>query len=747
MKNMTLKRFVALAALLLCNVSFLLAQGPVKVTGKVVDNMGEPMIGVSIQEKGTTNGVISDFDGNYNLSVKQGAVLVFSYIGYVMQEHQAVAGTLNVTLKEDTKALEEVVVVGYGVQKKSSVTGAISQVKAEDMQNRTITSAAQALQGKTAGVQLISTSSAPGSSPTIRVRGYSSNVSSDPLYVVDGVRTTDISGIDPNDIASMEVLKDAASAAIYGAEAGNGVILITTKKGKAGQGKITYDFQFSSQSIARIPELLNAEEYINYMCEGGMNRDDIMAIWDGKTDTDWVDVAFENSRMQKHNVAFTGGGDRGNYYLSLTYLDNNGIVVGDADHYTRMTATINSEYKIKDWLKVGTTNQIEKYNVRSVSSQNEYGSLFSGVMLMDPLTAPVYSADNLPQHMQNAMAHGKHLMQDENGNYYGVSNWYTGENYNPLIMRDNGITRNSGFNVNGSIYGEFTPFGGFTFTSRFGYRLSGTRSSSVSLPFYGNSTQSRDYVDISGTSSTTIYYQWENFANYMKTFNKAHTVTAMLGMSYQEQTYDYVNAGLSANGEHAVLQNNPLFYYLNYGSASATKSLGGEKTRTAKMSYFGRIGYDYKGRYMIQASLRADAADLSLLPASNRWGYFPAVSAGWTISEENFFEPIKNYVTSFKLRGSWGQNGSLAALSGYPYSTDMSSSGIYSFVTGNSYITGVSPLSLGNDELKWETSEQWNVGFDARFLRDRLTLGFDYFDKKNQRPAGYRNQTFTYHRR
>lgn len=732
MKNMTLKRFVALAALLLCNVSFLLAQGPVKVTGKVVDNMGEPMIGVSIQEKGTTNGVISDFDGNYNLSVKQGAVLVFSYIGYVMQEHQAVAGTLNVTLKEDTKALEEVVVVGYGVQKKSSVTGAISQVKAEDMQNRTITSAAQALQGKTAGVQLISTSSAPGSSPTIRVRGYSSNVSSDPLYVVDGVRTTDISGIDPNDIASMEVLKDAASAAIYGAEAGNGVILITTKKGKAGQGKITYDFQFSSQSIARIPELLNAEEYINYMCEGGMNRDDIMAIWDGKTDTDWVDVAFENSRMQKHNVAFTGGGDRGNYYLSLTYLDNNGIVVGDADHYTRMTATINSEYKIKDWLKVGTTNQIEKYNVRSVSSQNEYGSLFSGVMLMDPLTAPVYSADNLPQHMQNAMAQGKHLMQDENGNYYGVSNWYTGENYNPLIMRDNGITRNSGFNVNGSIYGEFTPFDGFTFTSRFGYRLSGTRSSSVSLPFYGNSTQSRDYVDISGTSSTTIYYQWENFANYMKTFNKAHTVTAMLGMSYQEQTYDYVNAGLSANGEHAVLQNNPLFYYLNYGSASATKSLGGEKTRTAKMSYFGRIGYDYKGRYMIQASLRADAADLSLLPASNRWGYFPAVSAGWTISEENFFEPIKNYVTSFKLRGSWGQNGSLAALSGYPYSTDMSSSGIYSFVTGNSYITGVSPLSLGNDELKWETSEQWNVGFDARFLRDRLTLGFDYFDKKTK---------------
>lgn len=268
MKNMTLKRFVALAALLLCSVSFVLAQGPVKVTGKVVDGMGEPMIGVSILEKGTTNGVITDIDGNYSLSVGEGATIVFSYIGYVTQELQAVAGTLNVTLKEDSQALDEVVVVGYGVQKKSSVTGAISQVKAEDMENRTITSPMQAMQGKTAGVTIFQTSGAPGQSPTIRVRGVSSNAGSDPLYVVDGVRLSDISGIDPNDIASMEVLKDAASAAIYGAEAGNGVVLITTKKGKAGQGSITYDFQISAQSLARKPKLLNAEEYLTYMAEG-----------------------------------------------------------------------------------------------------------------------------------------------------------------------------------------------------------------------------------------------------------------------------------------------------------------------------------------------------------------------------------------------------------------------------------------------------------------------------------------------
>ena len=725
------KRLAASVLLLLLCVP-IFAQSQVRVTGKVIDNLGEPMIGVSILEKGTTNGVVTDIDGNYSLNAKEGGTLVFSYVGYITQEHPVTGGTLNITLKEDAETLDELVVVGYGVQKKSSVTGAISSVKAEDMENRTVTTAAQALQGKTAGVQLITTSSAPGETPTIRVRGYSSNVASDPLYVVDGVRLDDISGIDPNDIESMEVLKDAASAAIYGAEAGNGVILITTKKGKAGTGKIAYDFQLTSQSVARMPKLLNAQEYITYMTEGGfLNYDDIMAAWDG-TDTDWVNETFENSLMQKHNLSFSGGSDKGNYYLSLTYLNNDGIVKGDKDTYERMTATINAEYNIKPWLKVGTTNQIEKYNKQSVSSQYEYGSLFSGILLMDPLTAVTYSPDNLPTNMQNALDQGKTLLQDENGNYYGVSNWYTGENYNPLVMRDNNETTYSGFNVTGSIYADFKPFNGFTFTSRFGYRLSGYRQSVTNLPFYGNATQSRDYVTQNNTSSTTIYYQWENFANYAKTFNDDHTLTAMLGMSFQEQSYDYVYGALDADGEDAILQNDPGFYYLNYASSSAVKGVAGEETRSAKMSYFGRVGYDYKGRYMVQASLRADAADLSVLPASNRWGYFPAVSAGWTISEEDFFAPLKGQVTSLKLRGSWGQNGSLAALSGYPYSTDMSSVGYYPSSSGNNYTTGVGPSSLGNDDLKWETSEQWNIGFDARFLRDRLTFSVDYFNKKTK---------------
>lgn len=732
MRNNAVKRLAMSALFLLAGMPFLLAQNQIKVSGKVTDDLKESMIGVSVFEKGTTNGVITDLDGNYMLSVKEGAVIVYSYIGYVTQEKKAVPGVMNVTLKEDTKTLDEVVVVGYGVQKKSSVTGAISQVKTEDMQNRTISNAPAALQGKTAGVQVIQTSAAPGSSPTVRVRGYSSNVSSNPLYVVDGVRLSDISGIDPNDIASMEVLKDAASAAIYGAEAGNGVVLITTKKGKSGQGKVTYDFQFSSQSLARVPKMLSAEQYIDYMVEANTFTEDyLLQNWDGVTNTAWTDVAFENSRMQKHNIAFTNGSDRGNYYLSLTYLDDNGIVKGNADTYKRLTATINSEYEIKPWLKVGTTNQIEKYNVRSVSTNNEYGSLLTSILQLDPLTPDTYTYENLPTHMLTALNSGKHLLQDDNGNYYAVSKFFAGEQYHPMIMRDNNIGKNSGFNVNGSVYADFKPFKGFTFTSRFGYRLSGTRSSTTDLPFYGNATQSRDYVGQSNTSSTTIYYQWENFANYMKTFGQ-HTVTAMVGMSYQESTYDYVNGSLSPNEEDALKKNDPLFYYLNYASASAIKGVGGEKTRSAKLSYFGRVGYEFAGRYLLQASLRADAADLSLLPATNRWGYFPAVSVGWTVSEEKFFAPLKDHVSSLKLRASWGQNGSLAALSGYAYSTDMALGGLYPFVMGNSYITSAAPSTMGNDELKWETSEQINVGIDARFLNDRLTFSMDYFDKKTK---------------
>ena len=584
-----------LCAMFVCMAHVVSAQ-QVAVRGQVLDaGTKEPMIGVSVLEKGTTNGTITDFDGNYSLNVASGKTLVFSYIGYVTQEIVVSGETVNVSMKEDSKTLSEVVVVGYGVQKKSSVTGAISQVKTEDLENRSVANPQAALQGKTAGVQIISSSAAPGSSPTVRVRGFSSNVSSNPLYVVDGVRLSDISGLDPNDIASIEVLKDAASAAIYGAEAGNGVVLISTKKGTKGQGKINYDFQYTIQSVGKIPELLNAQEYKNYMMEGNVyDASKFANDWDGVTDTNWADVVFGTGIIQKHNLSFSNGNDKGNYYLSLSYLDNDGIVKGDADFYKRLTGSINADYQIKDWLKVGTTNQIEKYNYRQLSQNNAYGSFFQAVMELDPLTPDTYAPGNLPDNMVAAMNNGQTLLTDENGNYYAVSKFVESENYHPMIMRDNTVPKNSGFNVNGSVYGELKPLDGLVITSRFGYRLSGTRSSTTNLPFYGNSVQNNNFISQSGTSSTTIYWQWENFANYIKTFNE-HTLTAMIGMSYQESTYDYITAGYSANGADALLGRDPSFWYLSYGSPSASKSITGEKTRTAKYSYFGRIGYDFAG--------------------------------------------------------------------------------------------------------------------------------------------------------
>lgn len=728
------KRLAVQLLLIFIGYSYVFAQEMITVSGKVIDRvMNEPLIGVSIFEKGHESvGTITDLNGDFSLNVKKGAILVFSYIGYLTEEKQVISTMMNITLKEDSKSLDEVVVVGYGMQKKSSVTGAISQVKTEDMENRTISNAQEALQGKTAGVQIISASASPGTAPTVRIRGYSSNTTSDPLFVVDGVRISDISGIDPNDIASMEVLKDAASAAIYGAEAGNGVVLITTKKGKSGAGKIAYSFQYTIQQLGKMPELLNAQEYINYMTEGNLLTEDfINQNWDGKTDTSWPDELFENGKIQKHNISISNGGDKGSYYVSLSYLDNNGIIKGNADYYKRLTGVVNAEYEIKKWLKVGTTNQIEKRNLRTVSANYEYSSVLGAIMHMDPLTPVAYAPDQLPQYMIDAQNSGKKLLTDAEGNYYAASRFLDSEQSNPFIMRDRDLARFSSFNVNGSLYADLKLFNGFVFTSRFGYRLNGSRSSTTELPFYGNSVQSRDYVQQRAGSSTTIYYQWENFANYIKSFN-LHTINLMMGMSYQENSYDYVNGSLSANGGDALLVNNPLFYYLNYGAASAIKGVEGEKTRNAKLSYFGRIGYDFAGKYMFQASLRADAADLSYLSKKQRWGYFPAVSIGWVISEEAFFKPLRKVVEQLKIRASWGQNGSLSALGGYAYGSQIGSVGFFPLAVGNNYTTAARPSSMGNEELKWETSEQINVGLDAYFFSNRLNMSLDYFDKKTK---------------
>ena len=737
-----MKRFIGSGRLLLTVLSFLagtslaFAQGQVTVSGTIVDENNAPMIGVGIVEQGTLNGVISDIDGNYSIEVPEGATLEFSCVGYITQQHRAVEGTLDIAMMVDSRSLDEVVVVGYGVQKKSSVTGSVSSVKSEDLEARTITRVEQALQGKTAGVQVLSSSARPGASPQVRIRGVSSNGSSDPLYVVDGRIQDDIGGIDPNDIESMEVLKDAASAAIYGAEAGNGVILITTKRG-SGNGRITYDFQLTSQSLAKVPQMMNSEQYIDYYTEAGLiSYESFFNNWDFETNTDWTKVAFENSLMQRHNLTFSAGDADKSIYLSMSYLNNNGMIVGDSDTYDRLTGMINASWKIKPWLEIGTNNQIEYYKAQSVAEGSEYGSFLLSVLTLDPLTKPTYTVDDMPQYMRDIMNNSSYgeLLNDGHGNYYGISNFVTSENPNPLIMRDRSFTRSRGFNINGTTYINFMPIEGLTVTSRLGYRLSGSESYGVGQDYYATITAQQNFLSVNASTYTPTYWQWENFANYNKSFKGGHNLGAMVGMSYSESRNFGVSGSYQGSNEDiGFKQDDPLFWYFAYATATATKNVsGGEPSYNRKYSYFGRVNYDYQGKYLFQASLRADAADSSILPIDNRWGYFPAVSAGWVISQEDFMKDTKNWLTHLKFRASWGQNGSTASLGGYSYATVVASTGNYPTGNGLEYLPGYGPSATGNNELKWETSEQTNFGIDSRFFNDRLSFSVDWYAKQTK---------------
>ena len=743
MRNSVLRKLAAIMLSVLIGLP-LSAQQRVTVSGQVVDDQNEPLIAVGVVQRGTTNGVITDLDGNYSITVPAGATIQFSSVGYVTQEIVATTTTtVNITLATDNLMIEETVVVGYGVQKKSDVTGAISQVKAEDIANRTITSPEAALQGKTAGVQAYASSARPGATPAIRVRGISSNNDANPLYVVDGRITNSIAGIDPNDIESMEVLKDGASAAIYGAEAGNGVVMITTRRGQ-GDGKVSYSYQLSSQSLGKTPKVMNSEEFIQfYMEKGSISLNDVYGKWDQKTNTDWLGASYGNSFMHHHNLTFQAGNDRGSLYLSGSYLDNDGMFVGDADVYNRVTGMINGSWKFKPWLEVQSNNQVEVYRQRSISEGSDYGSAVLAALQLDPMTPAVYETGKEPEFIKDYLDEGKVLLTDGQGRIYGISQFNLSENVNPLVQRDRSYSISKGFNINGSTSFNLRPIPELTITSRLGYRLSSGDNYGYSHDYFVNEGYAHQYyMSINGSANNSMYYQWENFLNWMHQFGK-HNVSVMAGTSYSQSRSYSASAGISGSDTGGVIdfgikRDDPLFYYISQATPTATKSVGGGvENFSRKNSYFGRVGWSYLNKYNVQATFRADAADLSVLPKPMRWGYFPSVSAGWTLSEESFFLPLKSVVNYAKLRASWGQNGSIAGLGGYSYANDITSAGQYPTGLQNSdgsyqYIIGYAPSMSGNQELKWETSEQFNVGIDLRFLRDRLTMSLDWFDKRTK---------------
>ena len=729
MKKLT-KLFYSFAASVFLSVPTGFAQGTAAVSGTVSDTQGLPVIGAGVMlSSDSTVGTTTDLDGNYSISVPPDASLTFSCIGYkTVTVDIAGRAKVDVVLEEDSEFLEETVVIGYGVQRKSDVTGAIASVKDSDIANRSAISVAQALQGKAAGVQIVNPSGAPGSTSSIQIRGYSSNSKTTPLMIVDGLKVSDINYLDPESIASIEVLKDAASAAIYGIEAGNGVILITTKSGSNSQGRVFYNFQNSIQSVAKMPDLLNAREWMDYMLLSGANQDMSEFDYDGVTDAYWPGLMFEKGYIRRHTVGASAGNDRGNLYVSLSYTDNNGIIAGDKDVFNRLTGQINAEYKINNWLTIGTNNSLSRTKSSSVSeSSGANTSLLGAILTYDPITPWTYTDETLPDRVRLWLDQGHQLPTDANGNIYGTS-IFSGNSliWHPAIMRDRTDSSSDSFYLMGTTYANFTPIKGLTITSRFGYSAGFRNTHTYNYELYINSVANQN-MSINGRSQNSLFYQWENFANYNTTIKK-HSISAMVGMSFQKSMSDYVYG--TAN---LLADDDPNFRYLEYTENSTSMGLGGVPSTSANMSYFGRIGYSYDDRYFFQANFRADAYDTSKLDASNRWGYFPSVSAGWTISNEQFMQDFKSTVgmSFMKLRASWGINGNVNAMGSYQYMDILRSSMEYGYDFGdNVMVAGVAPSGvLPNPDIKWETSHQIDLGVDMRFFNERLAFSLDWYNK------------------
>ena len=726
MKVFNTIRCFFLSVMLIASGANLFAQN-VTVKGKVLDSSGQPVIGTTVMlSSNQTVGTQTDLDGSYSISVPSGASLIFSCIGYETQT-VAVAGRtqIDIVMKEDMEFLEETVVIGYGVQRKSDVTGAIASVKDSDLENRTTTDVAQALQGKAAGVQIVNSSGAPGASSSIQIRGYSSNSKTNPLMIVDGLKVNDISYLDPETIASIEILKDAASAAIYGVEAGNGVVLVTTKSGQKGSGRVFYNFQHTIQNVAHLPEMMNAREYMDYLVLAGAATQDQFQ-YDGKSNTKWTDYMLETGRQQRHTLGFEGGNDRAKFYASLSYTDNNGIVKGDKDIFKRLVGQINAEYKVKDWLTVGVNTTIDRSVRRAVSESSGTAESVMGAMFTaDPTMPWTYDDNAIPAYVQLYMNDA--LPRDPDGHIYGVSVFNeTSYIWHPQAILDRSDSETQSFRVRGTAYANFTPIKGLVITSRFGFQGGYSHTNTYNHEVY-ISAKTNQAMSISGSTNDRLYYQWENFANYTRSFGQ-HELTAMAGMSYQQTNTDNLRGTA-----YQLTRDDPNFRYLNNAVNTANMSLGGQPEVRANMSYFGRIGWSYANKYFVQANFRADAYDSSKLDKNHRWGYFPSVSAGWTISNEPFMKGAKSALSLdfLKLRASWGVNGNVNALGEYQYASSLESNKNYGYNLDDSqFLVGLRPSTvLPNPSIKWETSRQVDLGLDLRMFHNRLTFSVDWYNK------------------
>ncbi len=694
------------------------------VKGTVISGSdNEPLIGASVMVEGTKNGAVTDLDGNFTISAKNGQTLEVSYLGFITQKVKVTGSVINVTLLEDKQSLDEVVVVGYGVQKKKLVTGATVQLKGDDIAKLNTTNPLSAMQGQTPGVNIVSTSGQPGASMSVTIRGLGTVGNSQPLYLIDGVGG-DITTLNPADIESIDVLKDAASAAIYGAQAANGVVLVTTKSGKEGVSKITYDGYVGWQTLGRKFEMLNANQYMQIMDEALLNSymspidwTSLSAIRDANGNvynTDWIDQAVDNGALTtSHSLAFTGGSKTSTYSISGGYTGQDGLIGGsDVSYYKRYNLRANSEHKMWNGLVViGEHVGFVYKDSRGMGTGNIYNNNLRSAFSTSPLV-PVY---------------------DANGNYYSTvdSDWNKndGNPYGTMMMNRYNQSKNT--SVDANVYVQIEPIKNLKFKTVFGLSYGGSNYRSFT-PIYKFTPQSGNgitKVNQSNGNGTSLV--WTNTLTYDFDI-KDHHISALLGSEttkYDGESTGSYGVNLTAgfdDWEHAYVENT------EKGHADRKVS-GGPYDATRGQSFFARLGWSWKDRYMVNATMRADGS--SKFAKGHRWGYFPSVSAGWTLTEEDFMKSAASWLDFLKLRLSWGQVGN-ANINCYQYLAPVTTSKTnYNFgATGgtDAWVMGAYTERLANEKVKWETSEQYNVGLDARFLRQRLSLTLDGYIKSTK---------------
>lgn len=703
-----MRHFTFLFAFLLMTIlSSAVSAQSITVNGQVLDALdSSPLIGVNVYEKSNPQkGTTTDLDGKFSLTVSEGAILVVSYTGYESQE--VVVGTeteITIMLSFRSNVLDDVVVIGYGIQKQRLATGAISRISNENLEGVQFQDVQSALEGQVAGLIVNESSGQPGADKSILIRGVSTNGDNSPLFIVDGLQVNSISNLNPNDIESLDVLKDAASSAIYGARGANGVVIITTKKGSEGSPRITYEGFTSVSNPWKLPEMLGSSDYITLTREKFANGNQLSSletlrfpqVGDNVPNTDWMNTIFDRANVQSHRLSVAAQ----NMFLSFEYWDEDGVIGGDRSNYKRYAVRLNTDKDITDYLTIGENIYINRVDNQSIGVNNAFGTVIADAFAYDPITE-VY---------------------DENGQYgFAQSQWVRKEYVNPLsrLILNNNVGHSD--NILGNVYLELRPIKDLRFRSDLGVDYSWFKFRNFVPDYAYHDAFVNPTNDVTQGFGFAQTYQFENYLNYKKDI-RDHSFDFVAGMTYRESQSEF--AGGTSSSIPDEVKFNPNWQYLDSGQDTTDLAYGGAAVRYASISYYGRMIYDYQDRYLLTATLRRDGS--SNFGSANRWGVFPSFSMGWVLSEESFFR--FKPVSFMKLRASWGVNGN-DRIPPLAFASTIQNVFTYPFGRNQSIITGTALATPPNPNIRWEESVQFDVGLDLRMFDDKLNATFDYYVK------------------